>query len=437
MDTFHIDQYFEKDLADEQAQAYAKVPMEELGRSSDAIWGLFKSKGLRKYQVLLNFKERSFHCNCSSLSNPCSHGIALYFAYKTNRYEDFKRSEDLPEWVQKKEALLIPVRQSKRDKRTPEQIADIKDKREKQREERLLLMQQGAEILENWLLDNMGKGLADLKMKGKEYWTDIAQTMVNHKLNGLSERILELERSLFEQEDQWYETALHQFSDWYLFVKTLSKLNTVPEYEKALLQFAGVKIKGSDLEVIDVRDRNCMVVKQDQWMKDGLAFTRILWIDVEKGDMFYTQEAVWKGGGAGSRLPSFKVGDCIRGDFVPYGFNDRYYLKTSFKRTAVFEFEHLKPFSSFDKAMDQFKNRLMEILFLSSFYFPFQSKGIIKKDSRYFLIDDKQKALAVDVGKSLYYKLLLCDWSNTILFLQWKNAVLSIENVMENDTLRM
>lgn len=437
MDTFQVDQYFEKELEEEQAQAYAKVAMEELGRSSDSIWGLFKSKGLRRYQVLLNFKEKAFHCNCSSLSNPCNHGIALYFAFKANRYEDFKRFETPPDWVLKKEALLIPVKQSKRDKRTAEQIANIKDKREKQREERLLLMQQGAMILENWLLDNMGKGLADLKMQGRNYWADIAQTMVNHKLNGLSERILELERNLLEEEEQWYETALHQFSDWYLFVKTLSKLNTVPQYEKALLQFAGVKIKGSELESIEVEPRNCLVVKHEQWMKDGLSFTRILWIDVDKGDMFYTQEAVWKGGGAGSRLPAFKTGDCIKGNFVPYGFNDRYYLKTEFKRTAIFDSRDLSPYTSFDDAMSLFKQRLMKMLFLNSFYFPFQARGIIKNENGYFLIDRAQKALAINIDKASYYKLMLCDFDTTILFLRWKSAVLTIENVMEDEQFKL
>ena len=71
-----------------------KFPEESLSNSLSKFWkgfyrgdtfiaGKFKSKGLIVYTSVWDVKKKAFYCNCSSLKNPCAHGIDLYFRFGT------------------------------------------------------------------------------------------------------------------------------------------------------------------------------------------------------------------------------------------------------------------------------------------------------------------------------------------------------------------
>ena len=417
-----------------------KFPEESLSNSLSKYWisfhrgkgffaGRFKSKGLKTYVQVWDVERKAFYCNCSNSQNPCVHGLDLYFRFK-QQYSEFQviESEDYSEWLTK----AIPIHKKRSDFYTAEDLTRLKESRTKQREDRVRLMQSGAKVLARWIEDAFSMGLADLLLKPVSYWKDIASVMVNYKMNALSDRILEFVHRESKESATWYSDCIHFLSDLYLFANAFSKIDQISEAQESLLRGGGVKVMSKELEQLHVKRTKAVLISVKQWHQNNLYYERYLWLDIETARVFYVQQSTWEGVYDLKNPLPFKANDIIEGEFIPYGYNQRHYLKDNYEKVNLTDVILENGFEDFDAVFLNYRSLLSRQFVLKDYYFVMNFQGALVKDGCFYLKDLEERCLKVDMPKSDFYKLAYNNNPATKLVLKLENGNIKLVSFFDN-----
>ncbi|HET9504958.1 MAG TPA: DUF5691 domain-containing protein, partial [Hymenobacter sp.] len=254
-----------------------------LGRTDTAAWGECAGSGSKPYLVGIDLSEPAFKCSCPSRVFPCKHGAGLLLLLA--RQPALLPAGTPPTWL----AEWLDKRQAKGDEQaekaaaktakkvtiaTPADTAEAapeaaeapattaaQQKREAQRHAR---MQAGALDFENWLLDLLRAGLADLERKPASFWEDQAARLVDNQLPGLAAVLREL-AELPTAGPDWSSRLLGRLGELYVLVRAfLNRDNLAPTARQDVWQQVGITPKKDDLLA-----NPAAVIVVDTWLALG------------------------------------------------------------------------------------------------------------------------------------------------------------------------
>lgn len=425
MDIVAIDNFFQEKYPGESLTNSLSKYWKGFYRGNTFIAGKFKSKGLKVYTAVWDVNKKAFYCNCSSLKNPCAHGIDLYFRFK-HQYSEFEVVDPENNEYEELIAKAISVDKQRSDFYTKEDLDRMLESRTKQRTDRIELMKQGAKILENWIEDAFSMGLADLSLKQIEFWKELASTLVNYKLNALSDRVLDFAYRDRAELSDWYTQCIHFLSDLYLFSNAFTKIDQLPDLQESLLRGGGVKVMSKDLEKEQVEPIVAVLISIEQWHQNNLFYEKYLWINVETNALFYVQHSTWEGAYDRNKALPFKEGDQIKGEFVKYGYNQRFYLKEGYTKILEPGLVLANIQNSFESVFEAYRSMLSSQLVLNEYYFVFGCADLVKKENHYYLKDGNGKYMRVNLHKKDYFKLKYNRSKSTCLIIRLKQGDLDL-----------
>ena len=231
----------------------------------------------------------------------------------------------------------------------------------------------------------------------------------------------------------WYEDCIHFLSDLYLFANAFSKIDDLPQMQDSLLRGGGLKVMSKDLENVSVEISVATLISVKQWYQNKLYFEKYLWFDHKSCKLFYVQTSTWEGAYDAKKDLPFKQGETVKGEFVRYGYNQRYYLKSGYQK--VFDLNSdLKGIStSFEDVFTNYRALLGSQFVLNEYFFVFEYYGIEKKGKQYLLRDSMDLYLEVALNRKDYFKLKYNSNGDTKVVLRMEKN--RIELISYFDTL--
>lgn len=164
---------------------------EQVGRSSEALWGM--CRGSAVYQVKVDLSNLGYACSCPSRKFPCKHVLGLLMLRAASPEAAPESSE--PDWVtdwlsrrrERAEKKSAPVEKDA-TAATDKKVVDEKAQRRRaqQREARV---SDGLERLDVWMKDIVRTGLASVEAKPPPFWEEQAKRLVDAQAGGMAARV--------------------------------------------------------------------------------------------------------------------------------------------------------------------------------------------------------------------------------------------------------
>ena len=180
-----------------------------LGANAAAVWGECQGSGSKPYQTQVDLSGPTFKCACPSRKFPCKHGLALLLL-KAKDASLFK-ADTPPAWVAEWLGARTERAQKKDDQQREKALAPPPDPSValKSTQQRWKRIDAGVAELQQWLLDQMARGLGSLGPGSRAAWQSMAARMVDAKAPGLGQRLNNAAAGLMQGAD-WPENTLRQ-----------------------------------------------------------------------------------------------------------------------------------------------------------------------------------------------------------------------------------
>ncbi len=219
-----------------------------LGKSADglAIWGQCQGSGSSPYQTRADLNGPAFKCSCPSRKFPCKHSLALMMLYVAQG-ELFGQAE-IPSWV----ADWLATRGSKAKRkddveRTPEQLEELLQSKDKRKQDRLSKIQAGIEELELFVIDLMRQGIGSVKKQPFAFWKNRAARLVDAQAPGLARLVSECAEICARTSD-WENALIDKLSTINLICRTFLKIDQLsPELKADVLTAIGINQSQEEL----------------------------------------------------------------------------------------------------------------------------------------------------------------------------------------------
>ncbi len=224
---------------------------EDVGRSSDALWGLCRGSSL--YQVKVDFSNLGYKCSCPSRKFPCKHvlGLLMLWASSPDAAPDSAAPDWVVEWLEQrreKEAKKV-----ERQEAAPEAIKKPVDEKAQQRRaaQRESRVSDGLARLNVWMRDLVRSGLAAVETKPPSFWDDQAKRLVDAQAAGLASRVARL-GGLPRSSPDWPQRMLDELGRLTLLTHAWQRIGQLDQPLQA-----------------DVRQILGWTVNQDELQRDG------------------------------------------------------------------------------------------------------------------------------------------------------------------------
>lgn len=285
-----------------------------LGAHQGRIWGECRSMGASYFKVALDLKSDKSYCSCPSPEASLVYQKALSFLLH-DQSELFSQAGETPDWV--------ALRLEEGKKMTSE--AERSKLRERNRDQRIEQMAQGAEDLKEWLTELMRTGLAIAFEQGPEFWSAMSSRLVDAKLGSIGKRI-EQWPSLFEL-DNWPERLLLEIGELYRMTRVWEQYDLLKEEEKwDLLLSSGLNLRKEEVRKMDCRPGQWRVWHIRYREEDRLQSRRVWFQEETSGQFALLLDYLW------DKRGEFE-GDWNPGDLVPANLS---FYPSAFPLRAVF-----------------------------------------------------------------------------------------------------
>lgn len=394
-----------------RARTVAK-PRQWASLASDGalLWGSCKSQGERTHQTLISLDGKAHRCTCQERYRPCRHVLALLLLWQRKRGY-FEKLEQAADWVQA--ALAQPAAP------VPAAPADAQAAREQRLGNRLGLMEQGAEELEQWLLDFVRQGLASAQGQPAEFWERIAARMVDAKLPSIARRIRGF--PLLIGQPDWHGQLLGELSMLYLFVQGFRQLNGLPEpLQEELLAYGGLAQKKEALLGQTGVSDNWLVLGLVVGEDDQLRYRRTWLLGEQSGRYALILDFAW------GRAPfegNWKLGSALQGELVYYP--AAWPLRALFKQVRPYPqaLQGLQGFSDLTAFSQKYAEALAATPWLAAFPALLESVTLSKGQQQLWLSDQQGQALPVRAEPGLEWVLLsVAAGEELACFGEWDGA---------------
>lgn len=200
-----------------------------LGANDAAVWGECQGSGSKPYQTQVDLSGPTFKCSCPSRKFPCKHGLALLLL-KAKDASLFK-SDTPPAWVNEWLGARTERAQKKEDKQREKIVAASAEPTAaalKSMAQRWKQIDAGVAELQQWLLDQVSRGLGSLNPQSRREWQTMAARLVDAKAPGLGQRLNNAAEGLMQGAD-WPEQTLRRLGLLQLACEAISRRDSLSE----------------------------------------------------------------------------------------------------------------------------------------------------------------------------------------------------------------
>ena len=200
-----------------------------LGANDAAVWGECQGSGSKPYQTQVDLSGPTFKCSCPSRKFPCKHGLALLLL-KAKDASLFK-SDTPPAWVNEWLGARTERAQKKEDKQREKIVAASAEPTAaalKNIEQRWKQIDAGVGELQQWLLDQVARGLGSVGPGSRSAWQAMGARLVDAKAPGLGQRLIHAADGLMQGSD-WPEKTLRRLGLLQLACEAVSRRGSLSE----------------------------------------------------------------------------------------------------------------------------------------------------------------------------------------------------------------
>jgi SWIM zinc finger len=385
---------------------------------------------MESYKAAIDLLQSTpaFKCSCPSKKLPCKHAIGLLYLYASFKGA-FEPSGAMPDWAgawvegRDKKHLKAQSTEDKPAEATPEQLA----KREKARDERLDTMQNGLNELEQWLLDAIRQGMIALDAQPYAFWSDMAASMVNQKLSGVSTRIRQL-ATQNKGTDQRFDALMNGLSDLYLLVKAFKNIEKMPPaLVEDMMTAAGWNKKKDELQALSTINDQWLVLGEVQGEEEGIKFRRMWCYGLYTQQIGLLLEFAFNSGFE-TAMQTGKSYDATA-IFYPSNYLQRL-IFTNYAENLTVNYP-TKGYQNFDAFADAHAFALSRNAWLRQFPALIDHVIPYQDSNNKYLIDKNKKSLVIYTTDAMFLKLLAVSGGAPIsVFGEWENGAMNIIDVL-------
>jgi SWIM zinc finger len=394
-------------------------------RNDRVLWGESRGSGSDPYRAIVDLNGPAYKCSCPVKRFPCKHTLALLLMAADGNNQNFATNNPPPayvtEWLDARDrrnaAKIAP--------KTEEQIQKSEATKDKTRTDRLELMTDGIQDLQNRLLDIIRGGIAALENTPPSYWNEFAARMVDAKVGGVSRRIKSWASLKERYPENWYEQLLSEIGSLYLFTKAFQKFEILPEnLQDDILIQAGMTVKKEDLFAQQGVTDDWFVLGQIETDEEDNLTSRRAWlIGRESGKIALVLDFAF--GNIGFQT-AWINGSAYRAEvvFYPAAFPLRVAVKT-IEPTSVFS--QIVGFQNFTQFLNAYSTAVAQNPWLETYPVLLAQVIPVFYEKRFYLIDTEQKQLALVVDKNdekCWQLMALSGGKPIAVFCEWLNGKL-------------
>jgi hypothetical protein len=203
------------------------------------VWG--ECRGSAIYRVQADLSATSYKCSCPSRKHPCKHVIGLLtLAEQGPAPAACSPPEWVAEWLARKHAQPTSDRSAASQKGTGAQAR----KRAQQRHLRIL---DGMDLLERWMCDIVGNGMAGLELRPPTFWEEQAARLVDAQAPGLATRVRRL-AAIPRSGPGWPERLLAEMGRIELLIHAFRRLDELdPALQHDVRQLVGLPLSTEEV----------------------------------------------------------------------------------------------------------------------------------------------------------------------------------------------
>lgn len=253
--------------------APAKWPT--LGYSETAFWGECKGSGSRPYQVRIDRQDLACKCTCPSRKFPCKHSLALLLlqVQQTTSFTAGEPPEWVSEWLTSRQQRTVRKEEKKEQAEAKAADPQAAAKREAARNQK---MTAGLDFLEQWMLDLIRHGLAQISAQQLPF-AGIAARMVDAQLPGIAARLNNL-TTLFTTAETWPSSLCRGLGQLQLITDAFRHQQALTPAQLSDLHAAlGITADKNDVAVGETCQDNWLVLGQSAQEENNL-WRRRVWL---------------------------------------------------------------------------------------------------------------------------------------------------------------
>jgi hypothetical protein len=250
-----------------------------------ALWGECKGSGSTPYYVKIDLKGPAFGCSCPVRKLPCKHIMGLFFLYAQQAHSFSPKTA--PQWVQdwiKKRDTKLGNTEVKTNVRSEKELEKARKAKEKREAQKLARMQAGVDELEQWLMDLVRQGFANVEINKRLFWEQAAAKMMDAQLSRVSYFMKETAEIALKSED-WMDLVTARIGALYLLVKAFRNIEQLsPEMKEEVMNTLGRTLKKKDVleENPHIQDKWLVIAKKEEMDLEGRQIRRLWLLGVEQ-----------------------------------------------------------------------------------------------------------------------------------------------------------
>ena len=394
-------------------------------RNDRALWGESRGSSIEPYRAIVDLNGPAYKCSCPVKRFPCKHTLALLLMAADGNAQNFAKNtppQYVIDWLDARDRRIT----AKTVPKTEEQTLKSEASKDKTRTDRLELMADGIQDLQNRLLDLIREGIAALDNTPPQYWSEFAARMVDAKVGGVSRRIKSWATLKERYPENWYEQLLAEMGTLYLFTKAFQKCESLLEaLQDDILIQAGMTVKKEDLFLQTGTTDDWLVlgqVKTDE--EDNLTSRRVWLMGRESGKIALVLDFAFGNIGFST---AWLNGYAYRAEvvFYPAAFPLRVAVKTVEQTTT---FSQIVGFQNFIQFLNTYSTVVAQNPWLETFPVLIAHVIPVYYEKQFYLVDGekKQLKLAVDKNEELGWRLMALSGGKPLaVFGEWANEMLN------------
>lgn len=218
------------------------------------IWGECQGSGATPYRIAVTEADAGYKCTCPSRKFPCKHSLALMWM-RADGLAAFSPGTP-PQWVndwlgRRRGPTTAPAKKDGEDDSAsqpsiaavqeedskasdPAALARAEAQRKRNQERREALVMEGIASMDQWIADQLERGLAGFDQRASQECAVLAKRLVDAKAGGLANRISAVPSMVFAvAEDHRPDVAARALTAAYLIGQAYSRQDNLPEALKA------------------------------------------------------------------------------------------------------------------------------------------------------------------------------------------------------------
>lgn len=214
------------------------------------IWGECQGSGATPYRIAVTEADVGYKCTCPSRKFPCKHSLALMWM-RADGNVTFNRGTP-PQWVNDwlgrrrgpavgkpqvdnaaetaRPSIAALATEEAQEANDPAALARAEAQRARNREKREELVAAGIGAMDQWIADQLERGLAGFDQRAAQDCATLAKRLVDAKAGGLANRIAMLPAQLFGLDEQHRPlAAARALSAAYLIGQAYTRQDSLPD----------------------------------------------------------------------------------------------------------------------------------------------------------------------------------------------------------------